>query len=56
MGLLHCTAAAAAVQIRMGERVYICSTGDGSILELSYPDMTLVRDAGHCSAALMRHR
>jgi hypothetical protein len=32
------------VQIRMGERVYVCSTGDGSILELSYPSMTLVSD------------
>jgi hypothetical protein len=42
-----CAAAAAAaadvVQVRMGERVYLCSTGDGSILELSYPSMTLVR-------------
>ncbi|WIA37366.1 hypothetical protein OEZ86_014294 [Tetradesmus obliquus] len=29
--------------IRMGERVYVCSTGDGSILELSYPGMKLLR-------------
>jgi hypothetical protein len=31
-----------ALQIRVGDRVYVCSTGSGSILELSYPDMTLV--------------
>lgn len=29
--------------VRAGDRVYVCSTGDGSILELSYPDMQLVR-------------
>eukprot|EP00775_Hariotina_reticulata_P013388 gene13388-13515_t len=29
--------------IRMGPFVYVCSTGDGSILQLSYPSMTLVQ-------------
>jgi len=31
------------LQIRVGAFVYVCSTGDGNILQLSYPNMTLVR-------------
>jgi hypothetical protein len=27
----------------VADHVYICSTGDGAILELSYPSMKLVR-------------
>jgi hypothetical protein len=33
-------------QVKSGDRVYVCSTGDGAILELSYPDMSLVRHRG----------
>lgn len=32
-----------AAQVRAGSFVYVCSTGDGAILQLSYPDMQLVR-------------
>lgn len=35
------------LQVRVGDRVYVCSTGNGTILELSYPNMTLVRSSGH---------
>lgn len=32
----------ACAQILVGSHVYVCSTGDGSILELSYPKLKLV--------------
>lgn len=41
-----CAATVLLLQVRVGDRVYVCSTGSGTILELSYPDMTLVRPVG----------
>lgn len=38
------------MQVRVGDRVYVCSTGNGTILELSYPNMALVRCSGRTSA------
>jgi hypothetical protein len=32
--------------VRAGDRVYVCDTGNGRILELAFPDMTLVREWG----------
>lgn len=51
-GLDGCCVCVANMQIRVGsDRVYICSTGDGSILELAYPSMKLVRCACVCAPA-----
>lgn len=30
--------------IRVGDTVFVCNTGKGSILQLSYPSMTVVRE------------
>jgi hypothetical protein len=43
--LCHLPLTVLLLQVRVGERVYVCSTGSGDILELSYPDMNLVRAA-----------
>ena len=34
--------------VRAGDRVYVCDTGRGAVLELSFPSMTLVRFGGGC--------
>ena len=32
--------------VRMGDRVYVCDTGNGQLLELEFPSMTLVGGEG----------
>jgi hypothetical protein len=36
-------------QVRVGDRVYVCSTGSGTIFELSYPSMAMVRHSPRVS-------
>lgn len=43
------------VQVRVGKFVYVCSTGDGAILQLSYPDMQLVRRASSSCCQARQH-